>query len=124
MALAFLQEQLQEVQLEARRRSEYTCRQCRTSAGASKPLSDDMSQNRSVSKSTAATIYGIKNCDTIKKARDRLDGHGVAYVFHDYKIAGIERSALQSWAHRVGWEALLKRSRRVRKNCCASRLRR
>jgi arsenate reductase (glutaredoxin) len=56
------------------------------------------------------TIYGIKNCDTMKKARAWLDGHGVAYAFHDYKAAGISRGTLESWAHAVGWEALLNRA--------------
>ena len=44
------------------------------------------------------TIYGIKNCDTMKKARAWLDTHGVAYVFHDYKAAGIDRASLERWA--------------------------
>jgi arsenate reductase len=57
-----------------------------------------------------ATLYGIKNCDTMKKARAWLDQHGVAYVFHDYKIAGIERACLQGWCKAVGFEALLNRS--------------
>jgi Spx/MgsR family transcriptional regulator len=56
------------------------------------------------------TIYGIKNCDTMKKARAWLDGHGVAYAFHDYKSAGIERSQLEGWASKVGWETLLNRA--------------
>ena len=56
------------------------------------------------------TIYGIKNCDTMKKARAWLDQHRVAHVFHDYKAAGVERSALQRWAREVGWETLLNRS--------------
>jgi arsenate reductase len=56
------------------------------------------------------TIYGIKNCDTMKKARTWLDGHGVAYNFHDYKLAGIERSQLEGWASKVGWETLLNRA--------------
>jgi arsenate reductase (glutaredoxin) len=55
------------------------------------------------------TIYGIKNCDTMKKARAWLDGHGVAYAFHDYKAAGISRETLTSWARAVGWETLLNR---------------
>ena len=58
----------------------------------------------------AATIYGIKNCDTMKKARAWLDGRGVAYAFHDYKASGIERARLEGWARVVGWEALLNRS--------------
>ncbi|MDP2008683.1 MAG: ArsC family reductase [Phenylobacterium sp.] len=56
------------------------------------------------------TIYGIKACDTMKKARDWLDGHGVAYDFHDYKTVGIDRATLQAWARKVGWEVLLNRA--------------
>ena len=58
----------------------------------------------------AATIYGIKNCDTMKKARAWLDQHGVAYDFHDYKTAGIERDRLERWSKKVGWETLLNRA--------------
>ena len=54
-------------------------------------------------------IYGIKNCDTMKKARAWLDQKGVAYEFHDYKAAGIDRATLESWAKKVGWEVLLNR---------------
>ena len=56
------------------------------------------------------TLYGIKNCDTMKKARAWLAGHGVDYVFHDYKIAGIERARLERWCNEAGWEVLLNRS--------------
>ena len=56
------------------------------------------------------TVYGIPNCDTVKKARVWLDAHGVAYAFHDYKAAGIGRDALENWAGQVGWETLLNRS--------------
>src|SRR5215475_12711584 len=56
------------------------------------------------------TIYGIKNCDTMKKARAWLDGRGVAYAFHDYKAAGIDRGRLESWSREVGWETLLNRA--------------
>ena len=56
------------------------------------------------------SIYGIKACDTMKKARDWLDSHGVAYAFHDYKVQGIDREALQAGADKVGWEILLNRS--------------
>jgi arsenate reductase len=59
------------------------------------------------------TIYGIKNCDTMKKARAWLDEHGVAYQFHDYKSAGIARGALEGWSRAVGWETLLNRSGRT-----------
>ncbi len=56
------------------------------------------------------TIYGIKNCDTMKKARAWLDSHGVAYDFHDYKTAGIAKDKLKSWSDEVGWETLLNRA--------------
>ncbi|QJP13339.1 ArsC family reductase [Starkeya sp. ORNL1] len=56
------------------------------------------------------TIYGIKNCDTMKKARTWLDGHGVAYAFHDYKETGIDLAHLKAWAKKVGWETLLNRN--------------
>ena len=56
------------------------------------------------------TIYGIKNCDTMKKARAWLDGKAVAYEFHDYKAAGIDRARLEGWARKVGWEVLLNRA--------------
>lgn len=56
------------------------------------------------------TIHGIKACDTMKKARDWLDGHGVAYGFHDYKVVGIDRPTLERWAAQVGWEVLLNRA--------------
>jgi arsenate reductase len=56
------------------------------------------------------TIYGIKNCDTMKKARAWLDQRGIAYEFHDYKTAGIDRSTLEAWARAVGWETLLNRA--------------
>ena len=56
------------------------------------------------------TIYGIKNCDTMKKARAWLDDHGVAYAFHDYKTSGIDRAKLESWAAKAGWETLLNRA--------------
>ncbi len=58
----------------------------------------------------AITIYGIKNCDTMKKARVWLDSHGVAYSFHDYKAEGIDKARLQRWAKEVGWETLLNRA--------------
>jgi arsenate reductase len=58
----------------------------------------------------AITIYGIKNCDTMKKARAWLDDHGVTYAFHDYKTAGIEREQLERWSKKVGWETLLNRA--------------
>ena len=59
---------------------------------------------------TAITIYGIKNCDTMKKARAWLDRHGVEHAFHDYKEAGIERARLEQWCEEAGWETLLNRA--------------
>jgi arsenate reductase len=58
----------------------------------------------------AAKLYGIKNCDTMKKAWTWLDRAGVAYDFHDYKKAGIDRATLEGWVRQLGWEVLLNRS--------------
>ena len=56
---------------------------------------------------SATTVYGIKNCDTIKKARKWLDQHGIDYTFHDVRSDGLEESALRGWIKTVGWETLL-----------------
>lgn len=56
------------------------------------------------------TIYGIKNCETMKKARAWLDAAGIAYDFHDYKSAGADRGLLAMWSKKVGWERLLNRA--------------
>ena len=56
------------------------------------------------------TIYGIKNCDTMKKARAWLDGHGVVYDFHDYKTEGAPKDKLKRWCDKLGWEDLLNRA--------------
>ena len=56
------------------------------------------------------TIYGIKNCDTMKKARAWLDSHGFAYGFHDYKTEGIAKDKLKAWSDALGWETLLNRA--------------
>jgi Spx/MgsR family transcriptional regulator len=61
-------------------------------------------------RSRSVTIYGIRNCDTMKKARAWLDARGVAYAFHDYAAAGIERKRLERWARDVGWERLCNRA--------------
>jgi arsenate reductase len=58
----------------------------------------------------ATTVYGIKNCDTMKKARAWLEAHKVAYDFHDYKAAGIAKSRLEAWVKEQGWETLLNRA--------------
>ena len=56
------------------------------------------------------TIYGIPNCDTMKKARTWLDGHGVAYAFHDYRASGLEAKRLDGWVGKLGWEVLLNKA--------------
>ena len=56
------------------------------------------------------TMYGIKNCDTIKKARAWLEARGVDYQFHDYKTAGIERERLEAWCRELGWETVCNRA--------------
>jgi arsenate reductase len=56
------------------------------------------------------TLYGIPNCDTVKKARVWLDQHGVAFAFHDYKKAGIDRPRLETWVAEHGWETVLNRA--------------
>jgi len=56
------------------------------------------------------TIYGIKSCDTMKKARAWLEDHGVEATFHDYKTAGIDRARLERWVDEHGWETVLNRA--------------
>jgi arsenate reductase (glutaredoxin) len=56
------------------------------------------------------TLYGIPNCDTVKKARDWLAQHGVDYAFHDYKKAGFDPAALRKWVEEHGWPVVLNRA--------------
>jgi len=56
------------------------------------------------------TVYGIRNCDTMKKARTWLEAHGVSYAFHDYKASGIDEAHLKAWAGQVGWQVLLNKA--------------
>jgi arsenate reductase (glutaredoxin) len=56
------------------------------------------------------TLYGIKACDTMKKARSWLDAHHVGYVYHDYKQAGIDEASLSRWCARLSWESVLNRA--------------
>ena len=56
------------------------------------------------------TIYGIPNCDTMKKARTWLDSHGVAYAFHDYRASGLEPARLDAWVDKLGWDVLLNKA--------------
>ncbi|MFG1416441.1 ArsC family reductase [Xanthobacter sp. V0B-10] len=60
--------------------------------------------------SNAVTLYGIKACDTMKKARAWLDANAVAYAFHDYKTEGLDRATLAGWVEKLGWEPLLNRA--------------
>lgn len=60
--------------------------------------------------SVTITMYGIKNCDTIKKARTWLEGHGIDYAFHDYKQAGIDAGTVGRWVDEHGWEIVLNRA--------------
>lgn len=56
------------------------------------------------------TLYGIPNCDTVKKARDWLRGRGIDHVFHDFRKDGLERPALNQWVDELGWETVLNRA--------------
>jgi len=58
---------------------------------------------------TVTTLYGIRNCDTVKRARAWLDAHQHAYRFHDFKLQGVPGPALDAWLASVGWETLLNR---------------
>ena len=55
------------------------------------------------------TVYGIPNCDSVKKARTWMDEHGIAYTFHDFKKQGVPADALDVWLRAVGWEVLVNR---------------
>jgi Spx/MgsR family transcriptional regulator len=57
--------------------------------------------------SNKVTIYGIRNCDTMKKAFAWLDARGIAYDFHDYKKTGLDENTLREWVNELGWESLL-----------------
>lgn len=58
----------------------------------------------------AVTIYGIKNCDTMKKAFTWLEVHSVAYEFHDYKKLGVTKAQLTAWCKALGWEKVINRA--------------
>jgi len=55
-------------------------------------------------------MYGIPNCDTIKKARTWLDGRGIPYRFHDFRAEGLDKATLEGWVVKVGWQVLLNKS--------------
>ena len=56
------------------------------------------------------TLYGIRSCDTMKKARTWLDDRGIAYRFHDYKAEGIDAASIRHWIDALGWETVLNRA--------------
>jgi arsenate reductase len=56
------------------------------------------------------TIYGIKTCDTMKKAFDWLKNHDVAYRFHDYRVEGVDAASVQAWVKTLGWEKVLNKA--------------
>jgi len=56
------------------------------------------------------TMYGIPNCDTIKKARTWLEDHDIAYTFHDYRAEGLDKATLEGWIGKVGWQVLLNKA--------------
>lgn len=58
----------------------------------------------------SVTLYGIPNCDTVKKARVWLDGQGIDYSFYDYKKLGADASKLKQWCDKAGWEKVLNRA--------------
>jgi Spx/MgsR family transcriptional regulator len=58
---------------------------------------------------SVTTLYGIRNCDTVKRARAWLDAHQAAHVFHDFKLHGVPSAALDEWLTAVGWETLVNR---------------
>lgn len=55
------------------------------------------------------TLYGIKNCDTVKKARRWLEQHGIEYAFHDFRVDGLDDATVRSWLQELGWETLVNR---------------
>ena len=61
-------------------------------------------------KIAAVTIYGIANCDTVRKARAWLDAREVPYRFHDYRALGIERARVETWIKALGWESVLNKA--------------
>lgn len=57
----------------------------------------------------SVTVYGIPNCDTVKKARTWLTEHGIEFDFHDFKKQGVPEAALDHWLQTAGWESVLNR---------------
>jgi arsenate reductase len=74
------------------------------------PLHAGLSGRKGKRMSVQAVLYGIKNCDTVRKARQWLEGHGIAYVFHDYRADGMAAVPLERWVDALGWDVLLNRA--------------
>jgi Spx/MgsR family transcriptional regulator len=83
-------------------------RRAKLTAAVESARPDDSSDRKR--RPMAVTMYGIPNCDTIKKARTWLESHGVAYAFHDYRKQGLEAGSLNAWMKKLGWEVLLNKS--------------
>ncbi len=64
---------------------------------------------RNLRRATVITLYGIKNCDTVKKARKWLDANDIDYRFHDFRADGLDTKALKIWMQELGWEVLVNR---------------
>jgi arsenate reductase (glutaredoxin) len=83
----------------------------RRSTGPARPIDAHIDEGiRKGRAMSTVTMYGIKNCDTIKKARAWLDARGVTYSFHDYKSAGVDRARLETWCREHGWHTVLNRA--------------
>ena len=65
--------------------------------------------NTPTPQSACVQVYGIPNCDTVKKARTWLAEHGIAFEFHDFKKQGVPPAALDRWLRHLGWETVLNR---------------
>jgi len=74
------------------------------------PAAHELGRRFDMADLQAVDLYGIRNCDTMKKARAWLDAHGIAHAFHDYKVTGIDRASLDAWVGKLGWETLLNRA--------------
>lgn len=74
------------------------------------PVHAGLSGRKGKRMSAQAVLYGIKNCDTVRKARQWLEGHGIAYVFHDYRVDGMAGVPLERWVDALGWDVLLNRA--------------
>lgn len=65
------------------------------------------------------TLYGIKNCDTVKKARNWLEDHGIDYQFHDFRQDGLDKKQLSTWVETLGWEVIVNKRSTTWRNLSA-----